>query len=166
MTRKELMRMMPATGDDLPAAARIIEMGYPAVGPIMRDMVRSMRIAESPVADAFAAFFGRLGQPAVSVIAEGLSRENCWLRHRVFCQVLPEWPREVIGELTNVLTMIATQPDAYDNDIRSVSVLAKNGLTDLDWLREWVKFKRERLTTRNELLTQAEQQLKNLPEAG
>jgi hypothetical protein len=158
--------MMPATGDDLAAATRIVELGFPAVGPIMRDMVRWMRVADSPVADAFAAFFGRLGEPAVSVIAEGLSQENCWLRHRVFCQVLSAWPSELIGQLTNVVTMIATQPDAYDNDIRSISVLTKHGLADPEWLGGWVEFKKERLAVRNELLTQVEEQLKNRPSRG
>ena len=166
MTRKELMRMLPATGDDLAAATRIVEMGYPAVGPVMRDMVRWMRVAESPVADAFAAFFGRLGEPAVAVIAEGLFRENACLRHRIFCQVLPEWPPEVIRQLTNTLTMVATQPDAYDNDIRSVALLIKHLLTDPEWLRGWVQFKEERLAVKNELLMQAKRELKNVQPAG
>lgn len=166
MTRKELMRMMPVTGDDLPAATRIVERGYPTVGPVMRDMVRWMRLAESPVAEAFGAFFGRLGEPAVPVIADGLSRGNCFCRHRVLCQVLPEWPPEVIRQLTNTLTMLATQPDAHDNDIRSVVILTEHRLADPEWLREWVQFKKERLSVRNELLIQAESQLKNLQPAG
>ena len=166
LVRKELVRMLPASGDDLAAAMRIVEMGYPAVGPVMRDMVRWMRVAESPVADAFAAFFGRLGEPAVDVIAEGLLRENSELRHRIFCQVLPEWPPEVIGQLTNTLTMVATQPDAHDNDVRSVALLVKHLLADPEWLRGWVQFKEERLAVRNELLMQAKRELKNGQPAG
>ena len=83
MTRKELMRMMPANADDISAAERIIEIGHPEIAPVMRDMVIAMRVAKSPVADAFAAYFGRLGQPAVEVIGHGLLKENCWLRHRI-----------------------------------------------------------------------------------
>jgi len=55
MTRKELMRMMPANADDISAAERIIEIGHPEIAPVMRDMVIAMRVAKSPVADAFAA---------------------------------------------------------------------------------------------------------------
>ncbi len=159
MTRNELMRLMPANGDDVAAATAVVELGYPAVAPVMRDMVRWMRVAESSVADTFARFFAEVGAPAVNGIAEGLMRGNCWLRHRVFCQILPKWSPELIRQLTNVLTVIATQPDAYDNDLRSVAVLAKHRLADHEWLKKWVAFKKERMATRNELLTQVEEQL-------
>jgi hypothetical protein len=162
MTRKELMRVMPANGDDLPAANRIVETGHPTVVPVMRDMVRWMRVAQSPVADTFAQFFGALGAPAVNVIAEGLLRENCWLRHRVFSQILPKWPPEVIRQLTNVLTVIATQPDAYDNDLRSVAVLTKYRLADPEWLKEWITFKKEGMAARHQLLLEVEEQLKQV----
>ncbi len=76
LSRKELIRMMPSNGDDLEGAGRIVELGYPAVKPIMRDMVGWMRVAESPVADTFAAFFGRLGEPAVPAIQAGLDGSN------------------------------------------------------------------------------------------
>ncbi len=161
MTRKELLKLMPVTGDDLPGATRVVEMGYPGVAPVMRDMVKMMRIAESSVADAFAAFFGRLGEPAVPVIAKGLSWGNCFVRHRIICQVLSEWPPEIIRQLARTLTMVATQPDAYDNDLRSLAILARHGLVDPE-LKRWVEFKRERLAVRNELLMQVEKQLNDI----
>ena len=162
MTRKELMRLMPMNGDDLPAAKRMVELGYPAVAPVMRDMVRWMRVAQSPVANTFAEFFGDLGAPAVNVISEGLQRKNCGLRHKVFCQILPKWPPETIQQLTIVLNMLATQPDAHDNDLRSVSILAKYRLADPEWLKQWLTFKKERMAARNELLIEVEEQVKQV----
>lgn len=159
MTRKELMRLMPANADDVAAAIAVVQLGHGAVAPVMRDMVRWMRVGESAVADTFAQFLAEVGAPAVNVVAEGLMRENCWLRHRAFCQILPKWPPELIRQLSNVLTMIATQPDAYDNDLRSVAVLAKHRLADQEWLKKWVAFKKERMATRSDLLSQVEQQL-------
>jgi hypothetical protein len=159
------MRLMPVTGDDLLAARRIVEMGYPAVAPVMRDMVRWMRVAESPVADTFAAFFGQLGQSAVSAIAEGLMRENCWLRHRIFTQILPKWPADVLRGLTNMLTMVATQPDAYDNDLLCVAVLIQHRLADLEWVRQWITFKKERWAVRNDLLIKVEEELKRVQQS-
>lgn len=167
MTRKELMRLMPANADDVAAATTIVELGHPSVAPVMRDMVRWMRVAESPVADTFARFITEVGAPAVSVIAEGLMRENCWLRHRVCCHILPKWSPDLIRQLTNVLTMIATQPDAYDNDLRSVAILAKHRLAESNWLKEWVAFKKDRMATRSDLLGQVERQLSSVqPSAG
>jgi len=158
-TRKELMRMMPANADDLAAAERIIELGHPEIAPVMRDMVNAMRVAKSPVADAFAAYFGRLGQAAVPAIGQGLMKEDCWLRHRIFTVVLPQWPKEVVAQLRDVLTMVATHPDAYDNDLLCVEVLIRHRLADPNWLGQWLTFKRQRWTVRNELLHTVEKEL-------
>ena len=159
------MQMMPANGDDLAAAERIVEIGYPAVTPVMRDMVNWMRVAKSPVADAFAAFFGRLGPSAVGAINQGLMRENCWMRHRIFTQILPQWPPDAVRQLTSTLTIVATQPDAYDNDIRCVEILAQHRLTDLKWLVQWLTFKKERWTVRNDLLLRVEETLKSVQQS-
>lgn len=159
MTRKELMRLMPENAEDVAAASAVVSLGHPTVTPIMDEMVRWMRVSESPVADTFARFLEELGAPAVKVIADGLMRENCWLRHRVFCQILPKWPTELIGQLTMVLTMVATQPDAYDNDLRSILVLARHDLAEKKWLKEWADFKRDIMTKRSDLMLQVEQQL-------
>jgi hypothetical protein len=150
---------MPVNAEDIEAATRIVELGYPTISPIFRDMVQYMRVAESPVADMFADFFGRLGGPAQQVIGVGLGKENCWLRHRIFTRVLPLWPSDSVTALANILTMIATQPDAYDNDLRCVVLLAKNHLADKHWLSDWVAFKKERIAERNKLIQQVEAEL-------
>lgn len=161
MTRKELMRMMPKNAHDIVAAECIIAIGHPAIALVMRDMVNTMRVAESPVADAFAAYFGQLGQAAVQPIGQGLMKENCWLRHRIFTIVLPQWPKEVVVQLRDILTMVATHPDAYDNDLRCVQLLIRHRLADPTWLGQWIAFKRERWNARNELLLTVEQELKS-----
>ena len=161
MTRKELMRMMPANANDIAAAERIIEIGHPGIAPVMRDMVNAMRVAKSPVADAFASYFGRLGQPAVEPVSQGLMKENCWLRHRIFTIVLPQWSKETVAQLRDVLTMIATHPDAYDNDLLCIQLLIRHRLADLAWVGQWLAFKRERWDVRNDLLLTTGKELKS-----
>lgn len=161
MTRKELMRIMPANADDIAAAERIIEIGYPEIAPVMRDMVNAMRVAKSPVADAFAEYFGRLGHVAAQEIGKGLMKDNCWLRHRIFAVVLPQWPKEAIAQLKDILTMVATHPDTFDNDLLCVQLLIEHHLADPDWLSQWLSFKRERWEVRNELLRKVEDELKS-----
>lgn len=152
MGRKELLRLMPRNASDMEGARRIVDLGYPAVEPVHRDMIQAMRVAESPVADAFAAYFAEVGASAASAVAEGLHRENCWLRHRLFTQVLPSWPDAALAGLRNILTTVATQPDAYDNDLRCAGLLAERGLADLDWLAQWLEFKQERMKERDHLI--------------
>jgi hypothetical protein len=159
MTRKEILRLMPANAEDIEGAIRIVELGYPIIAPVFSDMVSCMRVAESPVADTFADFFGRLGSPALEAIGAGLGKENCWLRHRIFTRVLPLWPSDSVAALANILTMIAAQPDAYDNDLRCIVLLAKNHLADKHSFSDWVVFKKERMAERNKWIQQVEAEL-------
>ena len=155
MTRRELIRLLPRNGDDLEAAKRIMALGHPMVVPALTEIVQFMRVAESKVADAFADFIATIEDSAVSTLGQELGRENCWLRHRVFCIILPRWKLESLLRLRNVLTMIATQPDAYDNDLRCVELLAAKGLADLKWLQDWVELKDQRWQERNRHLASA-----------
>lgn len=155
MTRKELIRLLPRDGTDLDAAKEFIALGYPMVDPALPEIMRFLRLADSSVADAFAEFVAGIGEAALPAIAKALGRENCWLRHRVFCKILPRWPDASLGKLRNVLTLIATQPDAYDNDVRCMELLAMRGLTDPQWLQGWLNFKRVRWEERKELLHRA-----------
>lgn len=155
MDRKELLQLMPRNASDTEAARFVVGLGYPAVAPIHRDMIQMMRVAESPVADIFADYFAKIGGPSAPAVAEGLNRENCWLRHRIFTRVLPSWSDLDLSSLRNILTMVATHPDAYDNDVRCVCLLAERGLADLDWLAQWLAFKRERMAESDKLVNRA-----------
>lgn len=166
MDRKELLRMMPRNASDTDAARLVVGLGYPAIEPIHRDMIQAMRVAESPVADVFADYFAEVGGVSAPAVAEGLHRENCWLRHRLFTRVFPAWPDADLGGLRNILTMVATHPDAYDNDVRCVCLLAERGLADLDWLAEWLDFKRERMVERDTLMNRATTIIKQVQQDG
>ncbi len=161
MTRKELIRLLPRDGTDLDAAKEVIALGYPVIGPALPEIMRFLRLADSPVADAFTEFVAEIGEAAIPAMAKALGRENCWLRHRVFCKILPRWPDASLGKLRNVLTLIATQPDAYDNDVRCIELLALRGLADPQWLRDWLNFKRARWEERKVLLHRAEKAIDN-----
>lgn len=159
MTRKELIRLLPRDGTDLDGAKKFIALGYPMVDPALPEIMRFLRLADSPVADAFTEFVAEIGEAALPTLAKALGRENCWLRHRVFCKILPHWSDASLGKLRDVLALIATQPDAYDNDVRCVELLAMRGLADPQWLRDWLNFKRARWEERKELLHRAAEAL-------
>jgi len=58
--------------------------------------------------------------------------------------------------------MVATHPDAYDNDLRCVQILIRHRLADPAWIGQWLVFKRERWTVRNRLLLTVEKALKSV----
>ena len=167
MHRRELMQLMPRNGRDQAGADRIVQLGFPTVEPVLRDIVRWLRVPESPVADTFAEFLAELGEPAAQVIAwRGLHPENCWARHRILCVVLPRWPRAALKSIASMLTTTATQPDAYDNDLRAVQLLAEHRLVDPKWLAGWVEFKQERLEARTSLFKGAHEAVRRALDDG
>jgi hypothetical protein len=156
MNRRELMRLMPRNGNDVDGAEHILALGYPAIAPVLPDIVRWLRVAESPVADAFADLLADLGDPAIEAVAwHGLRPDNCWARHRILCRVLPRWSDSALQRITFMLSTTATQPDAYDNDLRAIEILADRGLADPKWLAGWLEFKQGRLDARVALLARA-----------
>lgn len=158
LSRRELVRLMPRTGKDHDDAIRIVQLGYPRVEPVLPDMVRWLRVPDAPVSDVFADFLAQLGDPAADVVAwRGLHPENVWARHRILCDVLPRWPLSALRRVAFMLTTTATQPDAYDNDLVAVELLAKHGLAELDWLADWVTFKDEMHAKRTARLRHARQ---------
>ena len=139
---------------------RLVALGYPTVEPVLPDIVRWLRVADSPVADAFSAFLAEIGEPAVNVICwRGLHPANSWVRNRILREVLPRWPREAIQRLTFMLTTTATQPDAHNNDLLTVQLLARHQLVDVEWLRGWLAFKEERLAERSDLLRRVKEEM-------
>jgi hypothetical protein len=47
--------------------------------------------------------------------------------------------------------MLATNPDAWNNDLLSIQLLARHRLADAEWLRQWINFKIDRLDERAQL---------------
>ncbi len=161
MTRKELLRLMPVDKEDVAAASQIVKIGFPTVTPVVKDMIRSMQVADSPVADVFASFFSKLGEQAVGAITEGLWQQNCVLRHTIIANVVSKWSLEAVRQIAGVLTMIATQPDDCNNDLCAILILLQHDLVDLQWVGGWVAFKKERWADRNDLLLRIEKALDN-----
>ncbi len=53
---------------------------------------------------------------------------------------------------------MATQPDAYDNDILALSIIRNFNLAEDKWIKQWTTFKRELWSTRDKHLKQLENQ--------
>lgn len=162
MDRNELLHLMPVNGQDVEGARRIIELGFPTVGPILRDLMKLMRIFDSPVADLLAHFFARLGEPAAEVIGEGLLSKQILLKQRILLTVLPEWPAEAIALVRQELATVAAHQDLCDNDLRSMVLLASHRLVDRKWLNEFLRTKRRFMSERRLLLHEVESFLDRL----
>lgn len=158
MTRKELVPLLPKHAHDVAGAEKIIALGYPTIAPVMRDLLNLMRVYDSPAADLVAEYFGTLGKYIANDLTRALSKENCWIRHRILTKTVPAWSAIEVEQLKISLCCIATQPDAYDNDILALSYIRKYNLAEDVWIRQWTAFRREQWSVRDKKLKELESQ--------
>ena len=152
MKRKELVPYIPHDAQDIENTRRIIQFGYPAIAPVMRDLFNLMRVQDSPAADLLAEYFGTLGKAISEDVAKALAKENCWIRRRILRTIISGWSAEDLETLKVELCCVATQPDAYDNDIHALLLIRRHGLAEDKWIKQWKAFKRERLESRDQFL--------------
>ena len=158
MKRKELIALMPKNQDDAEAARALVQLGYPTVEPILRDMLLWLRVAKSPVADIFAKFFAELDPPPIELLAKQIGTSSETLRNGIL-NILQAWPREAVQQLNLQLTMLATHPDILNNDIECFRLILKHELADKDWVRQWLGFRKDQAVERVRLFEELEKQI-------
>jgi len=155
MDAKQLRHVMPKNAQDAAAAKELVALGAYELAPVVPEMLRHLKHHDSPVSAEFCAFFAAHGECFIEHVAAVLSRATMpEVKHALLANVLPSWSRESVAQLTTVLSLLATNPDAWDSDLRSIQLLARHHLADAKWLRQWVDFKLERLSERAQLAKQ------------
>jgi len=158
MKRKELLEKMPKNKSDSAAANAIVELGYPVVEPVMRDMLLWLRVYKSPVADIFVKFFAEVTTQPVDLIAKHIGTHSQTLRNRILVDVLPLWPYEAIQPLSQYLKTLATHPDISNNDLACFKLILKHNLADRKWVRQWLEFRKEQSAERVDLIEVLEEE--------
>ena len=152
MDAKQLRHVMPKNAQDATAAKELVALGAEELAPVIPEMLRHLKHHDSPVSAEFCAFFAQHGERYVEHVVAALSRATMpEVKHAILATVLPAWSRDSVAQFAGVLSMLATNPDAWNNDLLSVRLLARHRLADAKWLRAWVNFKLERLNERAQL---------------
>lgn len=152
MDTKQLRHVMPKNAQDAEAARDLIALGADVLAPVVPEMLRHLKHHDSPVSAQFRAFFAEHGERYVEHVLVVLSRATLpEVKHAILATVLPAWSRDSVARFSGVLSMLATNPDAWNNDLLSIRLLARHHLADAKWLRQWVNFKLERLHERAQL---------------
>jgi len=151
---------MPKNSDDSEAAKAIVQLGYPMVNPVLRDMLLCLKVHNSPVADIFAVFFARLSPQPVDLIAKHIGSSSGTLRHRILVDILPSWPKEAVLALRINLTTLATDADMWNNDIECFRLVVKHSLAETKWVKQWIDARREQAVDRVHLFNELEKTIK------
>ncbi len=143
---------MPKNAQDIAAAKELVALGPDELATVIPEMLRHLKHHDSPVSAEFCAFFAAHGERYIERVVAVLSRATLpEVKHAILANVLPSWSRDGVAQCTGVLSMLATNPDAFNNDLLSIQLLAQHHLADAKWLRQWVDFKLGRLSERAKL---------------
>ncbi len=146
MNAKELRKLMPQNAQDAEAARPLVALGYPALKPICRDMLRRVKDYKSPVADIICDFFASVGEPVADEVAYALFwLKPSALKYKVVSNIVARWPKPAVERVAPALQMLVTHTDFFNTDLLCIELLAKHGLSEKEWFKDWLKFKRDRL---------------------
>jgi hypothetical protein len=152
MNAKQLRHVMPKNAQDLAAAKELVALGPDELAPVVPEMLRHLKHHESPVSAEFCAFFAAHGERYVERIVAVLSRATMpEVKHAILARILRSWSRDAVAQCTGVLSMLATNADAFNNDLLSIQLLAQHQLADTSWLRQCIEFKLARSSERVQL---------------
>ena len=143
LLRRELRKLLPADKDDVAAIDAIRAHGYPAVQPILLDLLRWIRVESWPVAKPACEFLVTIGPRLAPQVQEVLgSRDDCW-KAVVLRQIVSEWPSDDVRGLSSRLLLIATDGQSWGADLLALRLLAQHGIGEPEWIAGWLEFKRE-----------------------
>lgn len=141
--RKELRKLLPANKDDLAAIETIAAQGYPAVEPILPDLLEWIRVESWPVAKPLREFLASIGDGLIPHVHEALGSSDTALRLAVLRHIVSHWPSDHVRSLSSRLFMIATDGQSWGADLLALRLLAQHGIGDPVWIAAWLEFKRE-----------------------
>lgn len=153
MDEKSLKRLLPRDKNDAAGAQALVTLGFPAVEPILPQLLEWLKANGSPVEWVLREFVVSLGIHAVPHVQRALASRHELLKYSIVKNVVARWPAEAVAPLASQLQMLATgSAGNYGADLIALRLLIEHDLADRTWLAEWVRFKVQRL---RELTAQA-----------
>lgn len=143
LLRKELRKLLPVNKDDVAAIKAITAHGYPAVQPILLDLLKWIRDESWPVAKPACEFLVTIGPRLAPQVREVLGSRNDSLKAVVLRQIVSEWPSDDVRGLSDQLFLIATDGQSWGADLLALRLLAQHRIGDPEWMTGWLEFKRE-----------------------
>ena len=143
LLRKELRKLLPVNKDDVAAIETITAHGYPAVQPILLDLLQWIRVESWPVAKPACEFLVTIGPRLAPQAREVLGSRDDRLKAVVLGQIVNEWPSDDVRGLSDQLFLIATDGQSWGADLLALRLLARHGIGDAEWITGWLEFKRE-----------------------
>lgn len=139
--RRDLRKSLPQRNDDLDALPRLVALGYPALEPVLFDLLKWMRQPEWPVAKPVVAVLREIGAQLTPAIEQMFrSHDHAWAA-QVIREILEHWPAEALQPLFAQLEQQAIHAH-FGYDLEALSLLVRKRLITREDARELVQTKR------------------------
>jgi len=139
--RRDLRKSLPQRNDDLDALPRLVTLGYPAVEPVLFDLLKWIRHPEWPVAKPVAAFLRDIGSPLTPAVEQMFRTDDRAWAAQVIREILEHWPTETLVPLTTHLEQQAIHA-LYGYDLEALSLLVRKRLIPHGDARDLLQTKR------------------------
>ena len=158
MDRKTLMADWPRGADDAASASRLVAHGYPALAPVIPDMVRWLK-TNGVVRDVFAASLADAGGSAAEPVRAALAGNHEQQVEHLIRVVLPGWSREDLRLLEPDLEGWLQRGSLLGLNILALALLQRAGVETHAPIAEWAGLFRQRLRAQSDELDRIEAEL-------
>jgi hypothetical protein len=139
--RRDLRKSLPQRHDDLDALPRLVAVGYPAVEPVLFDLLKWIRQPEWPVAKPVVDFLREIGAPLRPAIEQMFRTEDRAWAAQAIREILEHWPVEALQPLFAQLEQQAIHAH-FGYDLEALSLLVRKRLIPREDARELLQTKR------------------------
>jgi hypothetical protein len=130
MTEAELRALLPCHKCDCERALAITALGYPAVAPVLRDLLEWLQDCNWPVSHSIAPFLASVGEPVVPLIREVLrGKDDIW-KYWCIDRLIMGFPRKLAEQFRPDLQRFAFHPTNQERG----EELDERARAALDWL--------------------------------
>ena len=127
--------LVPTSKGDLARARAAVEAGYPAVAPILGELIEWLRDYNWPVAHILAPFLGSIGEPLVPHIWRVLRTDDEVWKYWVIGILIPMLPAAVAGEFRPELSRLCHHAQPHEKR-EELDTQARAVLEHFGWLPE------------------------------
>jgi len=131
MMEVDLRALLPRHKSDCERAKAIVALGYPAVAPVLRDLLGWLQDCNWPVSHSIAPFLASVGEPVVPLIREVFQGDDDIWKYWCIERIVMGFQRDVAEQLLPDLQRIAFHPSITEQG-EEVDEQAKAALEWLD----------------------------------
>ena len=160
MDRTTLMTQWPKDRNDVSAAMQLLDHGYPALGPLLPDIVHWTKSGGAASA-LFCNFLAELGAPAVEPVRLALKGNHDEQIVRLLRDVMPAWPVSALLAVAHELELLLQRGSVYGVNIFALSLLVRAQAKTHAPMSEWAEVFRKRIVDQLAVLDDIDSRLAN-----